>query len=64
VTLAHGRRTADHQLNITDLGMTVRDVAIHTKNGSTWAAPPAKPQLRDGVAVKDDAGIRTRRSAS
>ena len=52
------------EINITDLGMTVRDVAIHTKNGSTWAAPPAKPQLRDGVAVKDDAGIRTRRSAS
>jgi hypothetical protein len=44
------------EINIADLGMTMRDVAIHTKNGSTWASPPSKPQIKDGVAVKDDAG--------
>jgi hypothetical protein len=32
------------------------DVAIHTKNGSTWAQPPAKPQIRDGALVKDETG--------
>jgi hypothetical protein len=44
------------EINITDLGMTMRDVAIHTKNGSTWASPPSKPQIKDGAVVKDDAG--------
>jgi hypothetical protein len=41
---------------IVDWNLTLRDVAIHTKNGSRWAAPPARPQLKDGIAVKDDAG--------
>ena len=44
------------EIYFADLGMTMRDVAIHTKNGSTWASPPSKPQIKDGVAVKDDAG--------
>jgi hypothetical protein len=39
------------EINITELGMTMRDVAIHTKNGSTWAQPPAKPQIKDGAVV-------------
>ena len=44
------------EINIVDIGMVIKDVALHTKNGSSWAQPPAKPQIRDGVAVKDDAG--------
>ena len=44
------------EIHIHDLDMSIKDVAIHVKSGSTWAQPPAKPQLRDGVAVKDDAG--------
>jgi hypothetical protein len=44
------------EINITDLGMTIRDVAIHCKNGSTWASPPSKPQIKDGAVVKDEAG--------
>jgi hypothetical protein len=44
------------EILIVDLGMTMRDVAVHTKNGATWAQPPAKPQIRDGIAVKDSAG--------
>jgi hypothetical protein len=39
---------------IIDWGMTLRDVAIHTKNGSTWAAPAARPQIsKDGTVIKD-----------
>jgi hypothetical protein len=41
---------------IVDWGVTLRDVAIHSRNGSRWAAPPARPQLKDGAVVKDDAG--------
>ena len=44
------------EINIVDIGMVIKDVALHTKNGSSWAQPPAKPQIRDGVAEKDDAG--------
>ena len=44
------------EINITDLGMTMRDVAIHTQNGSTWASPPSKPQIKDGAVVTDNAG--------
>ena len=44
------------EINFADLGMTIRDVAVHTKNGATWAQPPAKPQIKDGAVVKDDAG--------
>jgi hypothetical protein len=44
------------EISIPDLGMTVRDVAIHTKNGSTWASPPSKPQVKDGALVKDETG--------
>jgi hypothetical protein len=44
------------EINIADLGMTMRDVAIHSKNGSTWASPPSKPQIKDGAVVTDNAG--------
>jgi hypothetical protein len=44
------------EISIVDFGMSMRDVAIHTKNGAKWAQPPAKPQVRDASVVKDDAG--------
>jgi len=35
--------------------LRIRDVAIHTKNGETWAQLPARPQIgRDGVALRDE----------
>jgi hypothetical protein len=36
--------------------MTMRDVAVHVKNGSALAQPPAKPQIKDGVVVTDNSG--------
>jgi hypothetical protein len=44
------------EISIPDWNLTIRDVAIHSKNASTWAQPPSKPQIRDGVVVKDQAG--------
>jgi hypothetical protein len=40
----------------TDLHMVVHEIAIHEKNGKSWAQPPARPWLKDGVAVKGDNG--------
>lgn len=39
-----------------DLHMVVQEIAIHEKNGKSWAQPPARPWLKDGVAVKGDNG--------
>ena len=34
-------------------GMIFHDVAIHQKDGATWAAPSSKPMVgRDGTAIK------------
>jgi hypothetical protein len=44
------------EINIVDWNMSIKDIAIHAKGGSTWAQPPAKPQVKDGIVVKDDAG--------
>jgi hypothetical protein len=41
-------------INIPDIRLRVRDVAVHRKNGSTWAALPAKPQVKDGAVVTKD----------
>lgn len=38
-------------IKIEDLGLLVRDVAVHEKAGRRWAQLPAKPQIRDGAAV-------------
>jgi hypothetical protein len=36
-------------------GMTIHDVAIHQRDGTTWAQPPSKPRVgRDGVHMKKD----------
>jgi hypothetical protein len=37
-------------------GMILHEVGIHTRNGSWWAAPASKPMLKDGDALRDDAG--------
>jgi hypothetical protein len=43
-------------IKLVDLDLAIKDVAIHEKNSSRWAALPAKPQLKDGVIVKDADG--------
>ena len=38
-------------------GMILRDVAIHAKNASAWAAPASKPMIdRNGMVMKDQGG--------
>jgi hypothetical protein len=44
------------QIRVVDMRLTVQDVALHNKGESRWAALPGKPQLRDGVLIRDDAG--------
>jgi hypothetical protein len=41
------------EVTIAELDLTIKDVAIHSKAGSRWAQPPAKPQVKDGALVKD-----------
>ena len=43
-------------VNIAELKLTIKDIAIHQKDGSRWAQLPAKPQIKDGIIVKDEAG--------
>jgi hypothetical protein len=44
------------EITIQDIGLTIKDVAIHDKNGSRWAQPPARAQVRAGAVVTDDNG--------
>ena len=45
------------EIHVAELDLTMKDVAIHEKNGSRWSAPPARPQLsKDGAAIQDEAG--------
>jgi hypothetical protein len=38
-------------------GLTLHEVALHTRDGHWWIAPPSKPMLsKDGAAMRDDAG--------
>jgi hypothetical protein len=41
---------------VVELKLTICDVALHSKNGKTWAQLPSKPQVRDGALVKGDDG--------
>jgi hypothetical protein len=43
-------------IDIAELKLEVRDVAVHEKNGKRWAQLPTKPQVRDGTLIKDDGG--------
>jgi hypothetical protein len=44
------------RIRIAELDLTVHDIAIHQKNGRTWAQLPARPWVKDGAVVTDDAG--------
>ncbi len=38
-------------IKIAEMRLRIKDVAVHVKNGSRWAAMPAKPQIKDGAVV-------------
>jgi hypothetical protein len=43
------------EIHILELDAMIKDIAIHEKNGSRWAAPPARPQIsKDGAVIRDD----------
>jgi hypothetical protein len=45
------------EIYLAELDLALKDVAIHERNGSRWAAPPARPQLsKDGAVMRDDTG--------
>jgi hypothetical protein len=44
------------RIRISELDLTIHDIAIHEKNGRTWAQLPSKPWIRDGQLVTDDTG--------
>jgi hypothetical protein len=40
-------------------GIILQDVAIHVRDGKSWASPPGRPMVdRDGRQLKDAAGKR------
>jgi hypothetical protein len=41
-------------VSIKELRLKIKDIAIHVKNGSQWAALPAKPLIKDGAVVTKD----------
>jgi len=43
-------------ITIKDMRLRIKDVAIHVKNGSQWAALPAKLQIKDGTIVVNASG--------
>jgi hypothetical protein len=44
------------EIVISELGLKLKDVALHEKANSRWAALPAKPQIKDGSLVKNADG--------
>jgi hypothetical protein len=44
------------RIHIGELDLTIHDVAVHEKADRRWAALPARPWLKDGSVVTDDAG--------
>src|SRR5215831_15646462 len=43
-------------IQIVELRMTMREVAVHEQNGKTWAQPPARPWVKGGQLVTDENG--------
>jgi hypothetical protein len=43
-------------IKIKEARLKIRDVAVHHKNSSTWAALPAKPQIKNGAVVTNADG--------
>jgi len=44
------------EIRIDELCLTIRDIAVHERNGSRWAQLPSRPLLRDGELVHDADG--------
>jgi hypothetical protein len=44
------------EITIQDIGLTIKDVAVHDRSGSRWAQPSARPQVRGAALVTDDRG--------
>jgi hypothetical protein len=44
------------EIFVEGMQLTIKDVALHTKNNARWAALPAKPMLKDGAVLKDADG--------
>jgi hypothetical protein len=43
------------EIRIDELRLIIRDVALHENGTARWAQLPAKPQIRDGELIKDEA---------
>jgi hypothetical protein len=44
------------EIFIEGMQLTIKDIALHQKNNSRWAALPAKPMIKDGAVLKDGDG--------
>jgi hypothetical protein len=44
------------RIRIAEMDLTVHDVAMHQKNDRVWAQLPARPWVKDGAVITDDAG--------
>jgi hypothetical protein len=44
------------EIVIEEIGLRLKDIAIHEKADSRWAQLPAKPQMKDGALVKNSDG--------
>lgn len=44
------------EIYVAAMKMTIVDIGIHAKGESKWVQLPARPQLRDGMLVRDDQG--------
>jgi hypothetical protein len=44
------------RIRISELGLTIHEVAIHQKGEKMWAQLPSKPWVRDGQLVTGDDG--------
>jgi hypothetical protein len=43
-------------IKVEALRLTIKNIAIHEKNGRRWAQLPAKPQIKDGKVITDSSG--------
>jgi hypothetical protein len=53
--IAKGTLVGFAVIHIAELRLTIHDVALHRKGVTRWAQMPAKPLLRDGRHVTDEA---------
>jgi|SRR5262245_43890719 len=43
-------------IQVAELRMTMREVAVHEQNGKTWAQPPSRPWVKEGQLVRGQDG--------